>query len=143
MHKCRVGGPYQSLMQVDLCEVWQRQPPRWRVTGVKFEASLRSRVKPRRILFERGQVGPSHDKVRQGAAEGDDVWMRGTASKLSLDRTHWGQDSPRGQAPMGRCRQDFWGTCSAIHRESARPIPSSATLTNHERSSQIYFQQLK
>ena len=35
---------------------------------------------------------------------------------------------------MGRCRQDFWGTCSAIHRESARPVPSSATLTDHERS---------
>ena len=62
------------------------------------------------------------------------MWMRGTASKLSLDRTHWGQDSPLGQAPMGRCRQDFWGTCSAIHRESARPVPSSATLTDHERS---------
>ena len=62
------------------------------------------------------------------------MWMRGTASKLSLDRTHWGQDSPLGQAPMGRSRQDFWGTCSAIHRESARPVPSSATLTDHERS---------
>ena len=35
---------------------------------------------------------------------------------------------------MGRSRQDFWGTCSAIHRESARPVPSSATLTDHERS---------
>ena len=35
---------------------------------------------------------------------------------------------------MGRCRQDFWGTCSAIHREIARPVPSSATLTDHERS---------
>ena len=42
--------------------------------------------------------------------------------------------TPAGQAPMGRCRQDFWGTCSAIHRESARPVPSSATLTDHERS---------
>ena len=35
---------------------------------------------------------------------------------------------------MGCCCQDFWGTCSAIHRESARPVPSSATLTDHERS---------
>ena len=35
---------------------------------------------------------------------------------------------------MGRSRQDFWGTCSAIHGESARPVPSSATLTDHERS---------
>ena len=35
---------------------------------------------------------------------------------------------------MGRSRQDFWGTCSAIHGESARPVPSSATLTDHEGS---------
>ena len=35
---------------------------------------------------------------------------------------------------MGCCCQDFWGTCSAIHREPARPVPSSATLTDHERS---------
>ena len=35
---------------------------------------------------------------------------------------------------MGRRCQDFWGTCSATHRGIARPVPSSATLTDHERS---------
>ena len=93
------------------------------------------------------RVGSNHDefcssadKSGQATTKSGRVLLRAMTcgcegqplSSLSISRG--GQDSPLGQAPMGRCRQDFWGTCSAIHRGLARPVPSSATLTDHERS---------
>ena len=57
-----VGGTYRSLLRDDLCEVWRRQPPRWRVTGVKSEASSRRRVKPRRICSSADMSGQATTK---------------------------------------------------------------------------------
>ena len=100
---------------------------------MKSEASWRSRVRPRRI-------SSSADMSGQATTKSGGVPLRAMTCGCegqplsSLSRTHWGQDSPLGQAPMGRSLQDFLGTCSAIHRGSARPVPSSATLTDHERS---------
>jgi len=100
---------------------------------VKSETSWRRRVKPRRNSSSADMSGQATTKsggvplrAMMCGCEGQPL------TALSHERT--GTRQSTGQAPMGRRRQDFWGTCSAIHRESARPVPSSATLTDHERS---------
>ena len=100
---------------------------------MKSEASWRRRVRPRRISSSADMSGQATTKsggvplrAMMCGCEGQPL------TALSHERTGTGQST--GQAPMGRRRQDFWGTCSAIHRGIARPVPSSATLTDHERS---------
>ena len=100
---------------------------------MKSETSWRRRVKPRRNSSSADMSGQATTKSGGVPLRAMTCGCEGQPlTALSHERTGTGQST--GQAPMGRRRQDFWGTCSAIHRESARPVPSSATLTDHERS---------
>jgi len=100
---------------------------------VKSETSWRRRVKPRRNCSSADMSGQATTKSGGVPLRAMTCGCEGQPlTALSHERT--GDESPLGQAPMGRRCQDFWGTCSATHRGHARPVPSSATLTDHERS---------